>query len=301
MNPKVKLVLYVVLAAGLVFFGYKTFSIRDGADDTAPASETNSATNTVVATNLGPATNVAETTNTAGGTNPAGSTNEATPASVAASSAEEPTARRASARVSRLMAYGGAALLSLVGLAILFSQDASRFVANRVNDFIFNDDLEGVKDPEYEEAEEVWKKGDHLEAIRLMRDYLKRHPREQYVALRIAEIYEANLRNHLAAALEYEEILKKKLPAERWGWAAIHLANLYSGKLNKTPEAEALLHRIIKEYGQTAAAKKARERLGVPEFQPQPASVAPHAPPEPVSEKPKPSDSNLPPGFRPKK
>lgn len=301
MNPKVKLVLYVVLAAGLVFFGYKTFSIRDGADDPAPALGTTPATNTVVATNLDAATNVAETTNTGGGTNPAGSTNEATPESVATGSAEEPTARRASARLSRLMAYGGAALLSLVGLAILISQDASRFVANRVNDFIFNDDLEGVKDPEYEEAEEVWKKGDHLEAVRLMRDYLKRHPREQYVALRIAEIYEADLRNHLAAALEYEEILKKKLPAERWGWAAIHLANLYSGKLNKTPEAEALLHRIIKEYGQTAAAKKARERLGVPEIQPQPASVAPHAPPEPAYEKPEPSDSNLPPGFRPKK
>jgi len=74
--------------------------------------------------------------------------------------------------------------------------------------------------------------------------------------LRIAEIYETNLGNYLAAALEYEEILKKKLPAERWGWAAIHLANLYSGKLNKTVEATKLLRRIVDEYGQTVAAKR---------------------------------------------
>src|SRR6185369_5766560 len=120
-------------------------------------------------------------------------------------------------------------------------------------------------DPEYDEAESAWAKGDYLDSIQLMRDYYKRNPREVHVALRIAEIYESNLGNYLAAALEYEEVLKKQLPAERWGWAAIHLANLYSGKLNRTEEAAALLRRIAEEYGQTAAAKKARERLGLPE------------------------------------
>ena len=56
-----------------------------------------------------------------------------------------------------------------------------------------------------------------------MREYLLKNPREQHVSLRIAEIYEKDLANPLAAALEYEEVLKQKLPAERWGWAAIHL------------------------------------------------------------------------------
>jgi len=133
-----------------------------------------------------------------------------------------------------------------------------------------------------------------------MRDYLKKHPREQYVALRIAEIYEADLRNYLAAALEYEEVLKKRLPTERWGWAAIHLANLYSGKLNRTEEATALLRRIVDEYGQTAAAKKARDRLGIPE----PTEALPAAMPAPAPAAPEPpppeAPSNLPPGFRPK-
>src|SRR6185369_7967478 len=132
-------------------------------------------------------------------------------------------------------------------LGLLVAHDFSHFAANRFQKFIFDDDLGGGKDPEYEQAEKVWANGNHLEAIQLMRDYLKKHPSEQYVAIRIAEIYEKDLGNYLAAALEYQEILKKKLPPDRWGWSAIHLANLYSGKLEKPDEAEALLRRIINE------------------------------------------------------
>jgi hypothetical protein len=118
------------------------------------------------------------------------------------------------------------------------------------------------------------------------------------VALRIAEIYEKDLGNYLAAALEYEEIIKKKLSPERWGWAAIHLANLYSGKLKKSQEAVDLLQRIVAEYGQTGAAKKARERLtaeGIAFAAPL-EEEAPSSPPAPES-----PPSNLPPGFTPKK
>jgi tetratricopeptide (TPR) repeat protein len=190
--------------------------------------------------------------------------------------------------------YGALALGSLVVLALMFARDVSHTVANRVEEFIFNDDLKGVRDPEYEEAEKIWANGRHLEAIQLMRDYLKKHPSEQYVAIRIAEIYEKDLANYLAAALEYQEILKKKLPPDRWGWAAIHLANLYSGKLEKPDEAEALLRRIINEHPQTPAAKKARERLGEPEQ-----LIVTAQPVEVKHEKEEPK-SNLPPGFRPK-
>jgi len=191
--------------------------------------------------------------------------------------------------------YGALAFAALVTLAILGARDVSHFLANKVDDFVFNDNLEGVRDPEYEEAEKVWLKGDHLDAIQLMRDYLKKHPREQYVALRIAEIYEKDLGNSLAAALEYEEVLKKKLPADRWGWAAIHLSNIYSGKLNKMEEAEALLRRIINQHPQTPAAKKARERLGEPEQLIVATELEPRS--EQHEQAPK---SNLPPGFRPK-
>jgi TolA-binding protein len=270
MNQKLKLALYVVLGGALLVLGLlfsKTLALKE--------ETTTSGTNTVATT-----TNL-----TANATN-----------SVAA--AEDFTQRKSSKRMGRLMAYGVAGFFVFVGLAVLIAHDVSRYVANRVDDFIFNDDLKGVKDPEYEEAEKVWAKGEYLEAIRMLRDYLNRHPREQYVSLRIAEIYEDNLGNHLAAALEYEEILQKRLPHERWGWAAIHLANIYSGKLNRGEEAEKLLHRIVNEYGETAAAKKARERLGIP----QPVEDVPVAAPEPESPTPKKEEppSNLPKGFRPK-
>jgi TolA-binding protein len=298
MNPKVKLLLYLVLLgcmAGLGSALYKAYHAParpSPATTNAPALNSQ-ATGTNAGANTNPAVVVPGETNTAGATNPV-------VVAVAPDSGEEVTARRSSPRMSRMMGLGVAMLGCLVGLALLISSDISRYLANRVDDFIFNDNLEGVKDPEYEEAERVWASGQHLDSIQLMRDYLKRHPREQYVALRIAEIYENDLHNYLAAALEYEEVLKKRLPAERWGWAAIHLANIYSGKLNKTEQATLLLHRIISEYGRTGAAKKARERLGLPEPVEEVVTVAaePVAPP-PAPEK-EPPPSNLPPGFRPK-
>jgi len=184
---------------------------------------------------------------------------------------------------------------ALFGVFLLFSlllaRDIAQWFGQRAENFVAGDKGEGLVSPEYDHVEEVWADGRYLEAIELLREFLKRHPREQYAAIRIAEIYEADLQSPLAAALEYEEVLKKKLPPERWGWTAIHLANLYSGKLEKTDQAIALLRRIDQEYGQTAAAKKARERLGVSPVPEE--AVAPEPAPE---EKP---GSSLPPGFRP--
>jgi len=283
MNAKLKCALYVGLLGCLLALAWGFNAAYHPAD--TPVRPAAVSTNVMAISNQ-----VASTNPAAAVTNP--------PAGHGSDLGDETTLRQTSPRMGRLMGYGVALFFTLVGLAVLIGNDVSRFFANRVEDFIFNDNLDGMKDPEYEEAEHVWASGQHLDAVRLMRDYLKRHPREQYVALRIAEIYETDLHNHLAAALEYEEVLKKRLPAERWGWAAVHLANLYSGKLNKTEQATALLRRIVEEYGRTAAAKKARERLGIPEpvDLPQPAPL-----PEPQEEKAEPPPpSNLPPGFRPK-
>jgi tetratricopeptide (TPR) repeat protein len=184
----------------------------------------------------------------------------------------------------------------------LIAWDISTYMGSRALKVLYNDDGGGNKDPEYEDAEKVWANGQHLEAVRMMREYLNKNPREVHVALRIAEIYEKDLNNFLAAALEYEEVLKTKLPAERWGWAAIHLCNLYF-KLGQEVKGYALLQRIVKEYGETQAAEKARKRLKevdpnlLAEAEP-PTAPSPTAAPEPKEEEPK---SNLPPGFRPKK
>ena len=284
MNPAVKIFLYIALTAGLVWFGRAAF--QAGADAPAPAgggtnqpASTNLVTTNAAVTNL-VATNAVATNSVAVGT-------------------EEVREHRSSERLGRMMTCGFLAFGALVGLGLLVGRDVSAYLASRAENFVYNDNLVGVRDPQYDEAEEAWKRGQHLEAIQLMRDFLKKNPSEQYAALRIAEIYEKDLGNHLAAALEYEEVLKKRLPAERWGWAAIHLANLYSGKLNKPQPAEALLRRIIHEHGRTAAAKKARERLGLPE----PVEAPPAEPPPPPPEEPQPEEPGdpgpkLPPGFR---
>ncbi len=204
-------------------------------------------------------------------------------------------------------------------MGLLIAYDVTQLLGSAAVDALLDDRGEGMRDPEYEKAEQVWANGKHLEAIGMMRDFLKKHPREQYAALRIAEIYERDLNNPLAAALEYEEILKKKLPAERWAWAAVHLCNLYS-KLGQQDKTRALLQRIVDEYPKTAAAKKARNRLGLPEPEQETPAVAaegeeitgesiegtaPPAEDQPAAETPESSDpppkSNLPPGFRPKK
>ena len=195
-----------------------------------------------------------------------------------------------------LAAWGAGLVVSVIALGLLLAHEASQFFGNRALKVLYNDDDVGAANPGYEKAEEEWANGNFLDAIQLMRDYLRENPREQHVALRIAEIYEKDLQNFLAAALEYEEVLKQKLPAERWGWAAIHLCNLYTSKLNQADKAVALLRRIDAEYGETAAAEKARKRLAQLEAE----GMVP-SPIETGEEPLTPPTSNLPPGFAPKK
>lgn len=199
---------------------------------------------------------------------------------------------RTSGKYTRMLTFGSLFFVSVVGLGLLLGHDAAQYLGNRVVKELYNDEGEAFTSPEYDAAEQVWADGHHLDAIRMMRDYLQTNPRQQHVSLRIAEIYEKDLHNPIAAALEYEEVLKQKLPPERWGWAAIHLCNLYT-KLNQHDKGIALLRRIDAEYKDTAAAEKARKRLDELGLSPQPEDSAQAAPiPEEPSSGPK-----LPPGF----
>lgn len=296
MTQQLKIAAYAVLLALGIWFGYG-FVKNLKAAGAAPAVAVEP-TNEVSQT---PPTNGIDATE-------AGVTNEATNVVATTNLAIVPAKKKPAAsagqsrgrNTSAVMSYGAGLFIVIICLGLLIAYDFSKFAAHRFERFIFDEDLEGAKDPEYEEAEKVWANGNHLEAIQLMRDYLKDHPREQYVSIRIAEIYEQDLGNYLAAALEYEEIIKKKLPDERWGWAAIHLANLYSGKLNKAPQAIELLQRIATEYGHTKAAKKARERLASQGIEiPEPLEEEAREPAAPAEDAPPPT--NLPPGFRRKK
>lgn len=206
---------------------------------------------------------------------------------------------------SSALVYLGCFLVAALGLGIMGAWDVVQLMGNRAGRSVMAEDYTERKDPDYEEAEAEWAKGNHLDAIQMMRDYLLRNPSEQHAAIRIAEIYEKDLGNFLAAALELEEVLNKKLPREKWGWTAIRLSNLYSGRLNQPSKALAVLNRIVNDYADTGAAKKARERLGIPEPTPeaveeQPEVEEPEPTPEPPPETP-PDAAALPKGFRKKK
>ena len=308
MNPKIKTGLYAVLIiaaaifAGLFYSSYKS-APADSGETHAPTRIATEVTKSAP-TNLNSATNAPTNAAELAITNVAETNLVAEPKRV---QAPIPTAAQPAKGRGGMIGYLCAFLAVAIFLGLLIARDISEFFGNRSVEFLFNDDGEGAKSPDYEEAEQEWANGHHLDAIRLMREYLVKNPREQGVALRIAEIYEKDLKNNLAAALEYEEVLKHKLEPERWGWAAIHLCNLYS-KMGKTPEAVALLRRIVNEFGQTPAAEKARKRLASFETVGEkgldgdlPDSIL-DAPPKPVEPEGKPGPgSNLPPGFRPKK
>ena len=97
-------------------------------------------------------------------------------------------------------------VIALIGLATLIGWEIAQWAATRSTHVLGADLLPVDGDPEYEAAEVEWTKGNHLDAIRLMREYLKKNPTQQHVAIRIAEIYEKDLNSYLAAALELEEV-----------------------------------------------------------------------------------------------
>lgn len=325
MNAKFKLAAYAVLLILVAWFGRGfyvnyTTATREPAESAANGTTSLTTNNPMAATNS-PApdasTNMAAASNlVAAPTNQANTSDtNAPPVSTNIAAGDAPSAAPRHAARGTMMGYLGALVGAIIGLGLLIAHDVTQYAGSVIVDVVFDDRGEGLRDPEYERAEQTWANGKHLDAIQQMRDFLKKHPREQYAALRIAEIYEKDLNNPVAAALEYEEVLKQKLPAERWGWAAVHLCNLYS-KLNQQDKTRALLQRIVDEYPQTAAAKKARNRLGLPEPEQEPmaARTGPAGEGQPVEDQTPPEEeqpasepapepppkSHLPPGFRPK-
>ncbi len=306
MLEKLKLYLYPVLVFLVIWFGWGFYSNYKKVHREQAAAVSEETTPAPVAppdTNLPSTNSIATTTNADTATNvtaAAADANQPAPPTKAAVKPQKATTEHSSG--GSTMGYLFAFVLAVILLGVLIAYDVTQYVGNQAVEFLFNDEGEGQRDPEYEHAEQVWANGSHLEAIQLMRDYLKRNPREQYVALRIAEIYEKDLKNPLAAALEYEEILKQKLPPEHWGKAAIHLCNVYT-RLGQQDKTQALLERIITEYPDSSAAKKARSKLGLEEEAgvAAPSEGETKTEPIPAAEVPADPKSNLPPGFRPKK
>lgn len=206
--------------------------------------------------------------------------------------------------LGRVLLWGLLATASVMGLVGLGAYDLSQFAGQRATETLFDDQGEDVTATTYEQVEAAYGNGDYLEAIRLLRAVLEETPKAVHAKIRIAEIYEKDLNNPLAAAMEYEEVIQGHLDAERKSWTMIHLVNLYN-RLGKPETAVAMLQRVAAEYPDTPAAAKARDRLssaGLEVPDPAPAPPATPASPLPTTE-PGASDapSGLPPGFRPKR
>ena len=171
---------------------------------------------------------------------------------------------------ARAVMYLGGLVATVILLGLLSAYEVARYFGERAERAFVEAEIEPeLPIPEFEEAEQVRTDGEPLEAVRLLREYLQEHPTELRAMSRIAEIYNYDLKNYLAAALEYEEFLKHRMPAERWAWGAIHLAKLY-GRLNQPEKAVALLERIDKRYGKTTAAARARRALREARGEPDP-------------------------------
>jgi hypothetical protein len=158
---------------------------------------------------------------------------------------------------------------------------------------LFDHDGEGIPESIGDQVEKAYGDGDFLEAIRLLRDHLKAHPKAVDAQIRIAELYEKDMNNPLAAALEYEEVLKLPMAPEKRGWTSIHLVNLYN-RMEKPDQAVAWLQRIVSECPGTPAAAKAQDRLEAAGLEVPEAPQPPETPPDDTP------PSNLPPGFRPR-
>ena len=312
MNTKFKLAAYALLLLLAAWFGWGFHSNYATVTHESAAAATNETT-TVATNNPVEATNTtADSSTNAVGDNAVENSNVVTSPSNSAPAAQTNAAATATAAVppshdvhGTMIAYLAALVGVVIGLGLLVAHDVTQYLGGVAVDTLLDDRGEAMRDPEYERAEQAWADGKHLEAIRMMREFLKKNPREQYAALRIAEIYEKDLKNPLAAALEYEEVLKENLEPERWGWAAVHLCNLYS-KLGQQEKSRNLLKRIADDYPHTAAARKARTHLGLAELESESAEsgkdMKPAAETQPAPDPSEtPSKSNLPPGFRPRK
>ncbi len=319
MRTQVKLGLYVVTVLGTLLFGslflrtWRAAEAGPAASATAPRKPSSptakqAATNapTLAGTNAQAATGTVTATNAVTGATPPATTNapdtEVAPPSEAG--VREPTPEEEavptrttlgpkSRGLGRMVIWGLLAVVSVVALGCLVAYDVSQYAAHRATRVLFNDDPGELEESAYEVIEKVHTGGDFLEAVRLLRDFLKENPRAAHAQIRIAEIYEKDLNNPLAAALEYEEVLKLRLEPERRGWTCIHLVNLYN-RMDKPERAVAMLQRIVVECPDTPAATKARERLATAGIEiPDPATQAPDRPPEDDG-----SSPGLPKGFR---
>jgi len=301
MKPSLKLVSYVVTVIGTLICGWlfgQAWRQVNPADPSTGGAERSGSVLTNIQAEAGgtnaltvgtPAAVGAPTEPAAEGVEPpvdAGAVDREAPV--------ETSAITVSGRVwSRVLFWGFFGLISVAGLGSLVAYDLTQYAGNRASDTLFDHKGEGLPESIGDLVEKAHGEGEFLEAIRLLRDHLAQHPKAVDAQIRIAELYEKDMNNPLAAALEYEEVLKLPIRPDKRGWTCIHLVNLYN-RMEKPDQAVAWLQRVVSECPGTPAAAKAQERLQAAGLE------VPEAPEEHKTPPPDEPPSNLPPGFRPR-
>lgn len=150
---------------------------------------------------------------------------------------------------------------SLTVLGFLAAQDFGRLLKFRLGKEVTYVDARSERNDQFDRAQVLAAKGKHAAALRLLQEILAKHPQHARSLLLVAEIHDKEMGDYAAAALHYEQLLRLNLPPEQWGWTAIRLANIYSGKLGQPDTALDLMKRLASEHPDTPAGAKAIKRL----------------------------------------
>ena len=249
MNSSLKIGLYILTVLGTLICSVQFSKAWRRVNPVEPASEVVSPANigsTASEVRIAATTNAEASTRTAGvetntpaagRSEPVESTNEVAGVPVERDASTESTPVQVSGRGwAQLLFWGFIGLASVAGLGALIAYDVSQYAGNRATESLFDDEGEGIPDSIDDLVDKAYADGDFLEAVRILREHLAKSPGSVEAQIRIAELYEKDLNNPLAAALEYEEILKKSLTLEKRGWTTIHLVNLYN-RLDKPDQA----------------------------------------------------------------
>lgn len=164
------------------------------------------------------------------------------------------------ADASRAYALFSVYLISGAALAVFVAWDVSRFLGGLAGQLFWGGGRIASITPAWWKAERLCKEQQPLEAIRILRDYLNAHPRHWGVAVRIAEIYQHEIKDPLPAALEYEELLQQRLPKKARAELLLRLAACQLLR-HRSEDSAANLRQVIAEFPDSAAAKKAARRL----------------------------------------
>lgn len=151
-------------------------------------------------------------------------------------------------------------LLAGAVLAVFVAWDVSRFFGGIAGQLFWGGGRLASITPAWWKAERLCRDKQPLEAIRVLREHLKSHPKHWAAAVRIAEIYEHQLNDALAAALEYESLLNQRLPKSARAEILLRLAACHLLR-HQADECAARLQEVIADFPGTSAAAKAERRL----------------------------------------